>query len=163
MRVSTTRFGEIEVPEEELFEFPMGLLGFSRNKLFCIIDHRDESPFKWLQCVEDGELAFIISDPAFFKPDYRLSVRPAELSIIAPFEEADLVLSVIMTVPPDPRQMSANLLAPVIFNVASRKGMQYVLTSSQYPVKFFVVDAWEQRPTLPHEDTVGHVRPISLR
>ena len=68
-----------------------------------------------------------------------------------------------MTVPPDPRRMSANLLAPVIFNVANRRGMQYVLTSSQYPVKYFVVDAWEQRPPLPPEQAASLARPISLR
>ena len=61
MRVDTTRFGEIEIQDKDLFEFPMGMLGFGRYKWFFIVDHRDNSPFKWLQSAEDGELAFIIS------------------------------------------------------------------------------------------------------
>ena len=32
--------------------------------------------------------------------------------------------------------MSANLCAPLIFNLANRRGMQYVLNDRKYPIKF---------------------------
>ena len=138
--IETARFGLIEVDEASLFEFPMGLLGFARQKRFVIVDHRDDSPFKWLQSVDDGSLAFILTDPLFFKPDYHVRVRKGELSVIGPVSEDDLVVSVIMTVPQDPRDMTANLLAPLIFNVANRKGMQLVMTDRRFPVKYRVFD-----------------------
>lgn len=163
MLIKTTRFGELDVRDEVPFTFPMGLLGFGKLKRFFVLDHKDDSPFKWLQSGEDPDLAFIISDPLFFKRDYHLSVRPQELSMIEPVVEEDLVLSVIMTVPQDPQQMSANLLAPLIFNMGNRKGMQYVLTDSRYPVKYFVMKAWQSQLSEPPPSGNEVPRSISLR
>ena len=139
MRIETARFGVLEAPDDGVFTFPMGLLGFARHKKFVVLDHSDNSPFKWMQSTEDGELAFIITDPLFFRRDYHLSVRRAELSVIEPENAEDLVVSVIMTVPADPQDMSANLLAPLIFNMVNRRAMQYVLTDHRYPVKYHVM------------------------
>ena len=138
MQIETTRFGTIEVDETQLFHFPMGLLGFSGLKRYVVIDHADDSPLKWLQSVEDGSLAFIITDPLFFVPTYRVTARKSELEIIEPNED-HLVLSVIMTVPQNPQDMSANLMAPLIFNMENRMAMQYVLTKQKFPVKYFVL------------------------
>ena len=139
MKIETTRFGTLDVKEDQVFQFPMGLLGFADRKEFLVIDHSDESPFKWLQSVEEPGLAFIITDPLFFRRDYHISVRRNELAVIAPDKEEDLVVSVIMTIPENPQDMSANLLAPLIINMGSRKGMQYVLTSHRFPVKYYVL------------------------
>jgi len=144
--IETARFGPIEVDGDALFEFPMGLLGFARQKRFVIVDHRGDSPFKWLQSVDDGSLAFILTDPLFFKPDYHVRVRKGELAVIGPVEEDDLVVSVIMTVPQNPRDMTANLLAPLVFNMANRKGMQLVMTDRRFPVKYQVFDAEGRSP-----------------
>jgi flagellar assembly factor FliW len=139
MRVETTRFGDLDVDEDQIFEFPMGLLGFAEHKKYVVIDHSAESPFKWLQSIKDPELAFIITDPLFFKADYHIEVRQSELHVVAPIEEVDLVLSVIMTIPENAREMSANLLAPLLFNMKNRTAMQYVLTNKKYPVKYYVL------------------------
>ena len=58
MRISTTRFGDLEIDESQVFEFPMGLLGFADQKKYIIVDHSDDSPFKWLQCVTEPELVY---------------------------------------------------------------------------------------------------------
>ncbi|MCK6572153.1 flagellar assembly protein FliW [Myxococcota bacterium] len=163
MQIKTTRFGDVEVRDESFFTFPMGLLGFSKLKRFFVLDHKDDSPFKWLQSAEDPDLAFIISDPQFFKRDYHISVRRQELATIDPDSEDDLVVSVIMTVPQDPQQMSANLLAPLVFNMANRKGMQYVLTDSRFPVKYFVMKAWQSQLSEPPPSGGEVLRSISLR
>ena len=138
MQIETTRFGTIDVKEEQLFHFPMGLLGFSSQKRYVVLDHAPDSPLKWLQSVDDGSLAFIITDPLYFVPTYRVTARRSELELIDPVEE-QLVLSVIMTVPDNPQDMSANLMAPLIFNMANRTAMQHVLTKQKYPVKYFVL------------------------
>lgn len=163
MQIKTTRFGVLEVQENAFFTFPMGLLGFGRLKRFFVLDHKEDSPFKWLQSAEDPDLAFIISDPMFFKRDYQLSVRKQEMAVIDPNTEDDLVVSVIMTVPQDPQQMSANLLAPLVFNMANRKAMQYVLTDSRFPVKFFVLKAMQAQASEPAPAPGEVYRPITFR
>ena len=160
MRIETTRFGTIDVTADQMFEFPMGLLGFSAQKKYVVLDHAPDSPLKWLQSVDDGSLAFIITDPLFFVPTYRISARKSELEVINPVEE-QLVLSVIMTVPENPQDMSANLMAPLIFNMANRTAMQYVLTKQKYPVKYYVL---KESPTSLETptDAVGD-KAISIR
>jgi flagellar assembly factor FliW len=163
MQVNSTRFGELQVDESAVFTFPMGLLGFGKLRRFIVLDHREDSPFKWLQSLEDPDLAFIITDPLYFKRDYHLSVRRQEVGVIEPTTDEDLIVSVIMTVPTDPQQMSANLLAPLIFNLGNRKAMQYVLTDSRFPVKYFVLKSspagFAEPPPGPNEN----LRSISLR
>ncbi len=156
--VETARFGPIEVGEDAVFTFPMGVLGFAKHKRFVIVDHSDDSPFKWLQSLDDGGLAFIITDPQFFKPDYHVKVRRGDLRTIDATHEDDLVLSVIVTVPQNPQDMTANLLAPLIFNMANRHGMQLVLTDQRYPVKYNVLRQREADQSAPPEP-----KSISLR
>ena len=161
MKVETVRFGTLEVDDDQIFTFPMGLLGFANHKEFLIIDHTHESPFKWMQSCEDPELAFILTDPLFFRADYHIAARKGELQIISPTDAVDLVVSVIMTVPDDPKDMSANLLAPLVFNMANRLGMQYVLTNNRYPVKYYVMR--EKDPSVPAPTGNVEPRSISLR
>ncbi|MBU0552384.1 flagellar assembly protein FliW [Myxococcota bacterium] len=145
MRVETARFGALEVDPKTSFHFPMGLLGFTHLTDYVVIDHGD-TPFKWLQSIQDGALAFITTDPTYFKPDYQLELKRREIQIIASETQEDLIIedlivSVILTIPGDPKRMTANLLAPLIFNLATRRAMQLVLTSPRYPVRYPVFGA----------------------
>lgn len=160
MQIETTRFGVIEVEDSQLFEFPMGLLGFSNQKRYVVMDHAADSPLKWLQSVDDGSLAFIITDPLYFVPTYRVTARRSELEVIKPVED-QLILSVIMTVPENPQNMSANLMAPLIFNMENRTAMQYVLTSQKYPVKYYVLKDSPASLTSPSESLSD--KAISIR
>ena len=73
-----------------------------------------------------------------------------------------MVVSVIMTIPDNPQDMSANLLAPLIFNMANRHGMQYVLTNSNYPVKYFALRERAKQPALkPAEQGPGKTLTIT--
>jgi flagellar assembly factor FliW len=135
--IDTLRFGKIEVDEAQIFSFPMGLLGFAQRKEFVIID-QDGTPFKWMQSLEDPMLAFMLSDPLLFYPQYQAQIHKNDLSAIDADKEENLVLSVIMTIPENIKEISANLCAPLIFNIENRKGMQFVLSDRRYPVKYFL-------------------------
>jgi GTP-binding protein EngB required for normal cell division len=63
LKVKTTRFGEIEVPENDVIHLPLGLIGFPELKKYVLLDHDKESPFKWFQALEDGAIAFVLIDP----------------------------------------------------------------------------------------------------
>ena len=49
MKVETTRFGTIDIREEEIITMPFGMPGFSDQKQFVLLDHKKESPFQWYQ------------------------------------------------------------------------------------------------------------------
>jgi flagellar assembly factor FliW len=145
MKVKTTRFGEIEVPEGDVIHLPSGLIGFPELKQYVLLDHDKDSPFKWFQSLEDGAIAFVLIDPLLFNPEYVAEVTDAELSELDVQTEEDLVISVIVTVPSNPQNMTANLKAPLIFNLKNRRGKQVILNTSAYTTRHNIMDEVRKR------------------
>jgi len=138
MKCRTTRFGTFEVKDESVLVFPSGILGFPDWTRYVLLDHDTDAPFKWLQCVEEPPLAFVVLDPAFFKPDYRIQL-PADALIELQKQEADdLSVVTILTIPShDPGAVTANLRGPLVMNHRTRLCKQVVLSEdlpTRYPL-----------------------------
>ena len=134
MKIQTTRFGEVDVKEEQIYTFPSGILGFPDLQQFLIYAPKP-GPFQWLQSTEMGSLAFVISDPSLFFPEYRVAVRPQELEAIKLSDVKMGVVLVILTVAKPPAEITANLQGPLIFNSHARLAKQIVLVDSGYTTK----------------------------
>ena len=132
MKVETTRFGTLEVPEPSCYEFPGGILGFPDVARYVLFDNPGGGPLKWLQAVEVPGLAFVCCDPTLFLPGYRAAVRRDDLVDIALERAEDGYVLVILVIGKDPADTTANLLGPVILNVPKRLGKQLVLSDSGY-------------------------------
>ena len=143
----TVRFGKIEIEEEKIIEFPSGLLGLTRYKHFFILDHSENSPFKWLQSGDDPALAFVIIDPLnFMGPEYLIEPSLQEVQLILDKEEDQIVTAVIVTIPQDAALMTANLRAPLLINMSNNKGMQYVILDKEWPIRYeFLKDLKEKQ------------------
>lgn len=164
MKVQTTRFGEIEIADADVVTLPEGLVGFPELVRYIILDHDQDSPFKWFQSVDDGSMAFIIVNPLTFRPDYTVEVAEAEIADLDLADPDDAVISVIVTIPSDPKKMSANLKAPLIFNLQNRAGKQLILKEAQYHTKHYIMDELKKytRKDIPAEirkalEDTGHV------
>ena len=144
MIIKTTRFGEIEIEDNKIINMPMGLLGFSKLKKYIILDHEPKSPSKWFQSAEEASLAFVITDPFYFKPNYKLQFKITEVGSLQPKENDELAVSVIVSIPPDPSLMTANLRAPLLFNLRNKKGMQLVIIDSEYTTKHSIIDGLKE-------------------
>ncbi len=151
IKVKTSRFGEIEVQESDVIELPNGLIGFPELKKYVLLDHDKDSPFKWFQSLDDGAIAFVLINPLLFKPDYAVEVTEAEVSDLDLTNEEDAVISVIITMPTNPQNMTANLKAPLVFNLKNRKGKQIILNTSAYTTRHNILE--EMRKHAPTEET----------
>ena len=140
MRVQTSRFGEIDVNENNVLTLTEGLIGFPELTQFLLLDHDTESPFKWLQSVNDGAMAFIVISPLTFKPNYLVEVTEEEIASLELTNADDAIISVVVTIPMDPKKMSANLKAPLVFNSSNRKGKQIILKDPNYQTKHFILE-----------------------
>ncbi|HAK93822.1 MAG TPA: flagellar assembly protein FliW [Planctomycetes bacterium] len=132
VKLATTRVGEIEVREDDIIFFPRGLLGFPALARYVVIARPEDGPFRRLQAIERPDLSFVIADPLVFFPRYRLPAAIEDLSAIELADPADGVVAVILTVPRDPRLITANLQAPVAINTRARLGMQLILSAPEY-------------------------------
>lgn len=140
MKYRTSRFGKIDFKEEDVLFLPKGILGFSQLSKYVIVEKSEYDPFKWFQSVEDSDVAFVIVDPTLFFPNYKLEVNEKELEELNFQQMKELITYVIVTVPPDPSQMSADLLGPVVINSKKRIAKQVVMPTSPYTTKHYILD-----------------------
>ena len=152
MKVSTTRFGELEVNNKDIIRFEEGILGFENLKDFFVVDPGDQTLILWLQSTDDGATAFPIIEPKIFKEDYSISLLPAELNSLKLENLSNASVYTILTIPTDVTQMSANLKAPIIINNDSHKARQIVLQDNKLEVKFEMYNALKKSIMNFHSD-----------
>ena len=156
MKCQSTRFGTFEVKDECVLVFPSGILGFPDWSTYVLLDHDTDAPFKWLQSTEEPQLAFVVLDPAFFKPDYQIQVPLDALIEIQKSDSDELSVVTILTIPShDPGAVTANLRGPLVMNHRTRLCKQLVL-SEDLPTRYpLFADAAVQRPAnhLPLQTT----------
>ena len=137
MKIKTARFGEIEVSEERVFDFVLPIIGFNELKKFVIVDLNKDSFFKWLQSVEDPELAFPIVSVFSMNVDYTLDL-PDDVVDTLKIENVESILVMnIASIPQDnPQGTTLNLLAPLVFNIDTQLAGQVILSGSGYSISF---------------------------
>ena len=141
MKLNTSRFGEIEVDDGLVFNFIEPILGYDHLQQFVLIDNAPESPFKWLQSVEDPNIAFPITFPAYFGINYQFVV-PEEKTKKLEVTSSENVLSFNIACIPQGKveDSTVNLVGPIVINVENKNGMQIVLTDTKYSVKHRLFD-----------------------
>ncbi len=139
MRLSTTRFGDIDIDESRAIVMRGGILGFEHLKRYVFLVQDEENLFCWLQCVDNGSLAFVLIDPFVIKPDYRPVIQDSDIELLEIKSPEDVILMSIVTIYPDPFKVTANLKAPIVINVRERLGKQIVLDREDYPVQYPIV------------------------
>jgi flagellar assembly factor FliW len=140
MKVTTSRFGELDIRDDEILEFPEGMIGFSDKKRFIIHEHHPGSPFNWLQSLDDGSLAFIVVKTDAFMTDYRPTFPQADLNALGLSSVEEAQIYVIVVVPEDPQKMYANLLGPVVINSGSRVARQLIASGNKYTTCHYILD-----------------------
>lgn len=135
MKITTTRFGELEVDKKDILKFEEGLLGFEQYKQFCIVDPGDQTLILWLQAVDSPETAFPIIEPKIFEPNYSIKLLPSELNSINLESISDAGVYAILTIPNEVTQMSANIKAPIVINNKTKTARQIVLQDSKLEVR----------------------------
>ncbi|MEE9399344.1 MAG: flagellar assembly protein FliW [Dehalococcoidales bacterium] len=139
MKIKTTRFGTINIEEENIINMPFGMLGFLDKKRFVILQHKKNSPFFWYQSIDDPSLAFVITSPFLFKPDYEIDMDDVlrEMSWNGDRGKNNVELYVVVNIPKDsPDKMTANLIGPILINNKARQAVQMVISNSLYTHKF---------------------------
>ena len=135
-KINTLRFGELEIEEDKIVQFDDGIPAFEDEHEFVILPYDSDSPYVFLQSVKTPELAFMMAMPFVFFPDYefqlddvitkRLGIRTAE----------DVLIYVLITIPAGEfKDMTANLVAPVVISRRTFLAKQVVLEKSKYTTK----------------------------
>lgn len=137
MKYKTARFGSVEVQDEDILFFPEALYGFDEEKKFVLLplDPNIDSPMEWLQSLRTNELAFVVTDPFLFVPQYKVVLNDDEKDQLKVEATESVIIRVIVTIPRVHTEMTANLVAPLVINQKNGLAKQIVLTSAEYDTK----------------------------
>jgi flagellar assembly factor FliW len=166
MKIQTSRFGWIEVTPEDLIDFPEGLLGFNTLRKFVLLDDPNDEIFAWLQSCEEPSIAFPVLEPELFHQSYKTNLTKTDLEVLQSAKPEGLRSFCIITIPQDPTQMSANLKAPILINVAARIARQCVLQDNHLAIREPIFAILQQRVVQNPSSSIksqAHGRGVAVR
>lgn len=129
--------------EDAVFHFPRGLPGFEEETRFLPIEQPFARPILFLQSLRQPELCFITLPVRVADPGYRLAVPSEDLEMLdlpvnrQPEIGSDVLCLTILTIREN-EPTTANLLAPVVVHLGTRRAVQAIAAdatySHQYPL-----------------------------
>jgi flagellar assembly factor FliW len=136
--LDTAKFGNVQYSESDVLTFVRAILGFEDLRQFIIISRPESEPFKWLQSLEDPNVAFVIVEPRLILDNYVVELSQHDIKQLHGTQQlSDYKIFVIMTVPKGhPEKISVNLQGPLIVNLKNLKAIQMVLNNPEYDIRF---------------------------
>lgn len=143
MKAVTRVFGTIDISDDKIITMEKGMIGFPELTHFALLfdEEKKDKAFKimWLQSMDDGNIAFPVTDPIHIVEDYRPSVSEEIIAPLGEMTDDNTYLLATVTVPKKVEDFSINLKAPIVINMDTNKGAQ-VITEDDYPVKYKIYD-----------------------
>jgi flagellar assembly factor FliW len=143
MKFTTRHFGAIEIEDEKILTFPAGIIGFPNHKKYCLVNRPESMPYFWLQCVDHPDWAFVVLPTMVFKEDYQLELSSADQALLKLTPEDTPVVIAVVVIPPDPKQATVNLLAPVVINERERLGSQVINEGGPYRTRHLLMEEFQ--------------------
>lgn len=142
MNVNTSRFGTVEVDAKRIIEFSSGLLGFRNAKRFVLLQPDPDGAFRWLQSVDEPELAFVVTDPGLFVTGYEVPIRREQMAALDLGSIDDAQVLVIVN--RYGQSLTGNLQGPLVINTKSRAAQQLVLSDQRWATRHKLVDLGQE-------------------
>lgn len=154
-QVATKYFGTMSCDEEAIFEFPFGLPGFGDERRFIFIERREHAPLIFLQSLRLAGLCFLALPLQIVDTHYRLAVSPEDLAALELNPErqpllASEILALALVSQQDGFSATANLMAPIVVNLRTRRALQAIRRDSHYS---------HQHPVLAQRSEKGSGQP----
>jgi flagellar assembly factor FliW len=124
------RFGPLDLGKDQVIEFPSGLIGLGGSR-YALVSTDDDSPFSWLQSLEDPDLAVPVTNPFWFFADYEVNLSDADSARVG--TESPEAVDVWVTVRALPDEVTANLKAPIV--VHAGRGHQVINEAREFGVR----------------------------
>jgi flagellar assembly factor FliW len=130
--LNSTRFGDVELSDEEVVDFPNGMIGL-RGTRYALIPHDETGTFLWLHSMEDPDLALPVTRPWTFFPGYEVELSDSEAERIGVTDPAAAEVFVTVRATGEATDFSANLRAPII--MSGGRGFQVINEADDAPVR----------------------------
>jgi len=135
--LETKYFGPLPYQPESVFNFPAGLPSFDDQKSFVPIELPQNAPLLFLQSLIQPSLCFLTLPILVVDREYQLAVSPEDLAELEldPDRQPELareVLVLALVSLHDGLSATANLMAPIVVNLDTRRALQAIRRDSAY-------------------------------
>jgi flagellar assembly factor FliW len=134
-KFTTVRFGELEYNARDEIFLPDGLVGMASLKRWLILDMGEELPMKFFQSLDRGDFGFPITQPYFYHDEYEVKLSRNVRDQLGNQEADNLTTLIITTVHPGGNMVTGNLLAPLIIDAETRRGVQLTLDDEKFGIR----------------------------
>lgn len=127
--VETNRLAAVPVKDENIVHLPLGLLGFEPIKRYALLVNPNETPFRWLQVLDQPDLAFLVLPALEVFPDYEPDVPAEDVKFLGLNSPDDALVFNIVTLSAK-GSATVNLKGPIVINRFTLTGKQVVLANA---------------------------------
>lgn len=111
--IESSRFGQVEIETEKVLEFPDGLIGLGGSR-YALLASDTDSPFMWLQSMDDPGLALPVTDPNRFFAGFSLELADHDADRLGIDAESPVSVYVTVRAGSALSEFTANLRAPIL-------------------------------------------------
>ena len=135
--VDTKYFGVLAYREEAVFEFPRGLPAFEEEHRFVLIEIPENATLVFLQSLQQPELCFLAFPILVADREYRLAVCGEDLEALEldcgrqPTLGSEVLVLALVSLH-NGFSATANLMAPIVLNIKTRRGLQAIRQDTLY-------------------------------
>jgi flagellar assembly factor FliW len=113
LTIESSRFGRVEIDPNTVIEFPEGLIGLAGSR-YALLARDPETPFLWLQSLEDPSLALPVTNPHQFFAEFVVELDEEEAQRLALDAARGVDVYVTVRAAEELEQFTANLKAPIL-------------------------------------------------
>jgi flagellar assembly factor FliW len=132
MTFESSRFGTLEIATDEVIEFPAGLIGLGGAR-YALLSTDEQSPFAWLQSIDDPDLALPITNPWLFFTQFAVEIDDADAERIGISDPSKVDVWVTVRAAEELEGFTANLRAPIL--VFNGRGHQVINAAKDAEVR----------------------------
>ncbi len=145
--LNSPRFGVLEIPDEGVIEFPLGLIGIEGHRYALV--NQDDSAFAWLHSLDDPSFALPVMNPWQVFVDYEVEISDAEAARIAISDPEKTSVYVTVRATERAEDCSVNLRAPIL--ISEGRGFQVINEFPSAPLRapLFPQSTRQQPATAP--------------
>jgi flagellar assembly factor FliW len=113
LTIESSRFGRVEIDSDTVVEFTDGLIGLGGSR-YTLLTSDTNSPFSWLQSLDDPELALPVTDPSRFFTEFRMELSDEDAQRLGLDDATAVDVYVTIRAAEALEDFTANLKAPIL-------------------------------------------------
>ena len=149
--LATKYFGTVPYEDADRFLFPEGLPGYEDENGFVLLNLPGKRPLVFLQSTATAELCFLAFPILVVDPEYALGVSFEDLVRLElpperrPEIAAEVLVLALLSLQQG-RQATANLMAPIVANLKTRRALQAIRSDSKYSHQHAIPGLAQEQP-----------------